>query len=333
MYNRIGAPVWPPPTFLVLLINVLGVSGQREGLGGLGSIISSRDIAEITQIATSLAAQTMNTNSELLTKPGRPESRQVPLNARPSEMLGQTITNMMQPATEQLARALNQNGGVKSLNPKARAVKTELPVAELPLEDLSPAPKPVNSGQNQAMSGLLDMANQFLGGGRASAAERGSAGASPRSGGMPTLKQLIPGAMRNFGISQGDGCLPFMGEVMQAMFGNCVKQADERTWDVWGKEITNALMGGKIDLLRASKETCKKGAEREECGKIRRAVSECDILGSIQLASNFKRAIERCDEISGIIDQNPVTLMEQMGGFINGEMAQGFLNNFLGKKR
>ncbi|CAD5231478.1 unnamed protein product [Bursaphelenchus xylophilus] len=331
MFIRIGAPVWPPPSVLLLLINSMVVLGQRDGLGGLGSLISSRDIAEITQIATNLAAQTMNTNSELLTKPGRPETRAVPMNARPSEMLGQTITNMMQPATEQLARALNQNSGVKSLNPRARAVKTELPVSELPLEDLAPQPKPLG-GQNQAMSGLLDMANQFLGGGRSAGVESRGA-ASARSGGMPTLKQLIPGAMRNFGISQGDGCLPFMGEVMQAMFGNCAKQADERTWDVWGKEITNALMGGKIDLLRASKETCKKGAEREQCGMIKRAVSDCDILGSIQLASNFKRAIERCDEISGLIDQNPVTLMEQMGGFINGEVAQGFLNNFLGKKR
>lgn len=28
-----------------------------------------------------------------------------------------------------------------------------------------------------------------------------------------------------------------------------------------------------------SKETCKKGAEREQCGQLRKAVSECDILG------------------------------------------------------
>jgi hypothetical protein len=30
--------------------------------------------------------------------------------------------------------------------------------------------------------------------------------------------------------------------------------------------------------------------------------------------------------------QNPMTIFEQMSGLVNGEMAQGFLNNFLGKK-
>lgn len=32
-----------------------------------------------------------------------------------------------------------------------------------------------------------------------------------------------------------------------------------------------------------SKETCKKGAEREQCGQLRKAVSECDILGRSSL--------------------------------------------------
>uniref|UniRef100_A0A915D3D3 Uncharacterized protein n=1 Tax=Ditylenchus dipsaci TaxID=166011 RepID=A0A915D3D3_9BILA len=159
-------------------------------------------------------------------------------------------------------------------------------------------------------------------------------GNRPASGGnqmmIPSLKQIMPGASKNFGFQQGEGCLPFIGEFMSVIYGNCVRHADEKTWDTWGKEITNALMGGKIDLLRASKETCKKGAEREQCGQLRRAVSECDIIGSIQLASNMQRAISRCDEISGIIDQNPTTVLTQMNGLINGEMAQGFLNNFLG---
>lgn len=38
---------------------------------------------------------------------------------------------------------------------------------------------------------------------------------------------------------------------MKMIYGNCVKQADQRTWDTWGKEIQNGLMGGKIDLLKA----------------------------------------------------------------------------------
>lgn len=226
----------------------------------MGGLISTRDIAELTQLATSLAAQTMNSNSELLSRPGRPEARPVSVNARPSEMLGQTLTNMMQPATEQLAKALGSAPGAREgLAPaaRARAVKTELPVAELPAEELAPR-RPLGGGQ---MGGLLDMANQFLGrtqgfDGKPLVSEKNP---------MPTLKQLIPGAMRNFGIGRGEGecggrgrttpppsgCLPFIGEFMGAIYGNCVKQADERTWDVWGKEITNALMGGKIDLLRA----------------------------------------------------------------------------------
>ena len=172
------------------------------------------------------------------------------------------------------------------------------------------------------------------GGGGLSPRAQSSGGSSSYSsmgrGLMPTLKQFFPDGDRNFGLPSGEGCLPFVGEFMRMIYGNCVRQADQRTWDAWGKEITNALMGGKIDLLRASKETCKKGAEREQCGQLRKAVSECDIIGSIQLASNMQRAVARCDEISGIMDQNPMTVVQQMQGLINGEVAQGFLNNFLG---
>lgn len=111
------------------------------------------------------------------------------------------------------------------------------------------------------MSSLFDLANAFLR--RTSGADGQPLTSQQRP--IPTLKQLVPGASRNFGFQQGEGlfiqstyennivlgCLPFIGEFMQILYGNCVKQADERTWDTWGKEITNALMGGKIDLLRA----------------------------------------------------------------------------------
>jgi len=285
----------------------------------------------------------MNSNGELLTKAGRPEVKPLSLNARPSELMGQSLTNMIQPATEQIARALTGRGGQMSqpsnmfssatgaqsnrISPRALP-RTELPDSDLPAEFGAAA----STGGSQrssmgGMSGLFDLASSFL------RQTKGTDGQplSSKQQLMPSLKQLMPGASRNFGFQQGEGCLPFISEFMQVIYGNCVKQADERTWDTWGKEITNALMGGKIDLLRASKETCKKGAEREQCGQLKKAVSECDILGSIQLASNMQRAISRCDEISGIIDQNPMTIMEQMGGLVNGEMAQGFLNNFLGK--
>ncbi|KAI6227753.1 hypothetical protein M3Y99_01214900 [Aphelenchoides fujianensis] len=332
MLTKTGAPVWPPPLhFFLLLSTVLqvGVHAQERLMGGL---ISTRDIAEITQIATQLAAQTMNANGELLSKPGRPESRPVSLNSRPSEFFGQSLTNMMQPAAEQLARAFSaptaSAQAAPRLTPRA-APRTELPAAELPVEFGSS--RQMSGGSANGMGGLLDLASSFLR--RTNGADGEPLSTAQRP--MPTLKQLVPGAGRNFGFQQGEGCLPFVGEFMQVIYGNCVKQADERTWDAWGKEITNALMGGKIDLLRArrvnSKETCKKGAEREQCGQLRRAVSECDILGSIQLATNMQRAVQRCDEISGIIDQNPMTVLEQVNGFINGEAAQGLLNNFLGK--
>uniref|UniRef100_A0A914Z357 Uncharacterized protein n=1 Tax=Panagrolaimus superbus TaxID=310955 RepID=A0A914Z357_9BILA len=71
-------------------------------------------------------------------------------------------------------------------------------------------------------------------------------------------------------------------------------------------------------------------AEREQCGQLRRAVSECDIINSIQIGMNMQRSIQRCDEVGGIIDQNPTAVMDGMNSMINGEVAQGFINNFLG---
>ncbi|KAI6187016.1 hypothetical protein M3Y98_00196200 [Aphelenchoides besseyi] len=335
MIIKLGFSAWPPPTAFSRLLSLLfvfhSVADAQERL--MGGLISTRDIAELTQIATQLAAQTMNANGELLSKPGRPEVQPLSLNARPSELIGQSITNMMQPATEQLARAFSAPTSAQSstrMLPRA-APRTELPVAELPVEFGRSSQRQFsmnsNGGSNDGMGGLLDLASSFLR--RTNGADGQPLSSAQRP--MPTLKQLVPNAASNFGIKQGEGCLPFIGEFMQMLYGNCVKQADERTWDTWGKEITNALMGGKIDLLKASKETCRKGAEREQCGQIRRAVSECDILGSIQLASNMQRALARCDEISGIIDQNPMTILDQMSGLVNGEMAQGFLNNFLGR--
>lgn len=77
------------------------------------------------------------------------------------------------------------------------------------------------------MGTILDLANQFLGGGRSSSSS--GSGGTPRSysggysssdyggrsGGLfqrqgstsqlPNLKQLLPGADRNFGVEQGEG--------------------------------------------------------------------------------------------------------------------------------
>lgn len=39
---------------------------------------------------------------------------------------------------------------------------------------------------------------------------------------------------------------------MQIAYGNCVKEADEKTWDLWGGQIHNALRGDNVDILQAS---------------------------------------------------------------------------------
>lgn len=379
---------------LCLLPTLTVAQADRSLVGGL---ISTRDIAELTQIATQLAAQTMQSNGEILSKPGRPEVRPVdPLSQSPSQLLGQSLTNMWEPAQQNLAKTLMGQQPIAmaltkpQVPPSAASQDSESAplfgsqyrqsrprLGGLSNVEYSQASAGPRSNGGSGIGSLMELANTLIQAGseqmQSNAAKgtpldaRSSIGAGTRkvesssgvlnggsdmarilsaamtgdsrgSGGNTgnnnlmgtTLKQLMPGAGRNFGFPQGEGCLPFIGEFMNAIYGNCVRQADEGTWDTWGKEITNALIGGKIDLLRASKETCKKGAEREQCGQLRRAVSECDIMGSIQLASNMQRAISRCDEISGILDQNPRTVLQQMNGLINGEMAQGFLNNFLG---
>lgn len=52
-----------------------------------------------------------------------------------------------------------------------------------------------------------------------------------------------------------------------------------------------------------SQETCKRGAERQQCGALRKAVSTCDVMGSLQIGSQLQRAMKRCEEMGGIMDQ------------------------------
>ncbi|GMR58582.1 hypothetical protein PMAYCL1PPCAC_28777, partial [Pristionchus mayeri] len=183
---------------------------------------------------------------------------------------------------------------------------------------------------------LMQLANAFL---------KGSSGAAPRAEGvgtarlegiptrqqpLPSIKEVVPGANQNFGIPRGQGCLPFLGEFMQIAYGNCVKDADEAAYSSWSSELQSAVLSGKMDILRASRESCKRGAEREQCNQLRQAISNCDIMDSLQVATSLQRNLKRCEEISGIVDQNPITVMNQIGNLVNGEFAHGFLNNFLG---
>ena len=52
------------------------------------------------------------------------------------------------------------------------------------------------------------------------------------------------------------GCLPFLDAFMRAAYGNCAKVADQKTWDTWGGQISNVLLGGKVDFLQAAYVNC-----------------------------------------------------------------------------
>ncbi|GMT09055.1 hypothetical protein PFISCL1PPCAC_352, partial [Pristionchus fissidentatus] len=183
---------------------------------------------------------------------------------------------------------------------------------------------------------LMQLASAFLKG--SGGAPRTEGVSSARLEGLPTrqqpqlpsIKEVVPGANQNFGIPRGQGCLPFLGEFMQIAYGNCVKEADEAAYSSWSAELQSAVLSGKMDLLKASRESCKRGAEREQCNQLRQAISNCDIMDSLQITASLQRNLKRCEEISGIVDQNPMTVISQIGNLVNGEFTHGFLNNFLG---
>uniref|UniRef100_A0A0N5C1P5 DUF19 domain-containing protein n=1 Tax=Strongyloides papillosus TaxID=174720 RepID=A0A0N5C1P5_STREA len=476
--------------FLVLLVvlyftaihNSGGVQAQNaaEAVAPFLSLLSNGGLARMTQIATDLAVQTMNSNREMMNKEGRPESRNIDLSMSPSQMLGQSIINANNGVRESFEKTLqasanNNNNNLfkplpqlptpaplkappppenpllvkkikkkprkdgksrkirlvknnnneklnvkkisaqkfidnsenvssgnedKSINtPEARAAKIallkeiekegikipdsikkevigfdniksseeegssirskpivkdasggEIDIKPLDLENFVPKRPDAfvgsveNVRQPSAQGGninpLLRLAETFLGrGGNSNNGNyaRGAPTYQDRGGYLggsrgpiPNIRETVPGANSNFGIPKGAGCLPFIGEFMQAAYGNCVKYADERTFDAWGNEIKNALTGSGINLFKASIETCKMQAERDLCGQIRKAISECDILGTIQVGSQIQRSFDRCEQVTGIIDQNPLKMMQGINNLVNGEVAQGFINNFLG---
>ncbi|VDP11485.1 unnamed protein product [Onchocerca flexuosa] len=281
---------------------------------------SNENIGRLTQMATDLLASAAKhsaaANIESLTRPGHPEPGPVSLNSRPSEMFGQSITNALSPTITKLAEISTVEN--RGLMPSQHERKT------------------YDTKSNSGTKSLIDIAEAFLG---TSGPDKSNTffGAKtqtyPKNADislLPTIRQLAPGAINNFGIPKGEGCLPFLNEFMKIAYGNCVKVADAKTWDVWGNQITKALSGGKIDFIGASKETCKRGAERHHCGQLRKMISECDILGSLQVGMEMQRAIQRCEEFSGVIDQNPIQVLNQVNSIIGGEFAQGFLHKFLG---
>ncbi|MFH4979837.1 hypothetical protein AB6A40_006546 [Gnathostoma spinigerum] len=260
-------------------------------------------------------------------KPGRPEVRPLSFNSRPSEFIGQSVTNAIAPT---ISKFLGQSAYEE--NSFGREVITDRSRKEAELAEDNAL---IGSNQRYRKSPLVDLAEAFLGGSkRMSQSYRETpkqfAVSNKESDPIPTIREFAPTADRNFGIPKGKGCLPFLGEFMQIAYGNCVKDADAKTWDAWGRQLNKALLGGQMDLIKAAQETCKRGAEREHCGQLRKAISECDILGSLQIGIQMQRAIDRCNDVSGIIDQNPVKVLDQVNGIIGGEVAQGFLQRFLG---
>ncbi|VDD90462.1 unnamed protein product [Enterobius vermicularis] len=205
-------------------------------------------------------------------------------------MIGQSFTNALSPAIEQL----------KQMPDPTKSASLE------------PLPSMGSSPENLPGGALIGLARAFLGSGDAAHQPQqptafGVKQVEYEKDPIPTLKDIAPVARNNFGMPMG-----------------------KKTWDTWGGQISNVLLGGKVDFLQAARETCKRGAERTQCGQLRKAISECDIMGSVQIALELQRAMQRCEEVSGIIDQNPMQVLDQVNGVIGSEVAQGFLHKFLG---
>ncbi|KAF1752698.1 hypothetical protein GCK72_019253 [Caenorhabditis remanei] len=189
---------------------------------------------------------------------------------------------------------------------------------------LSRPPAPTNSFDG---SPFMQIARRFLQVGTGTQPQ----GASGKPEPLPQIgiQDLVPNADSNFGLPRGKGCLPFISEFMQIAYGKCQDQADEKTFDAWGEELRRAIMTGEIDLLKASQETCRRGAERQQCDSLREAVATCDVIASLEIGTQLQRAMKRCEEVSGMMDQSPAAVLGQLNNLISGEVAQGFFNNFL----
>uniref|UniRef100_A0AC35U211 Saposin B-type domain-containing protein n=1 Tax=Rhabditophanes sp. KR3021 TaxID=114890 RepID=A0AC35U211_9BILA len=394
---------------VVALVIAGGVEGQDmgEAVGPLLQLLTNPGLMKMTQLATDIAVQSINSNRNANLKAGG-DQKAIDFNSMtPSQMFGQSMTNFVEQTKKNMANPkmnglaaftlpppvqpnkkihkpkrvlkkantsqkkakLEENSSISpegraaqiallrkiekdgisvpdsikkdvgyDLNEgKAKKAHKEVEVRPLDLERLMGRGGGGQfSDSNSNQSPLIKLAEAFMGkrGGGGNGQARGVStqtfGSGDERGPIPNIRDVAPAAKNNFGIPRGEGCLPLIGEFMQMAYGNCVKYADERTFDAWGNEIKNGMMGGSINLMKASIETCKMQAERDLCGQIKRAISECDILGTIQVGAQIQRSFDRCDQITGLIDRNPMQVLNQIGGLVNGEVAQGFINNFLG---
>uniref|UniRef100_A0A914XJG9 Uncharacterized protein n=2 Tax=Plectus sambesii TaxID=2011161 RepID=A0A914XJG9_9BILA len=148
------------------------------------------------------------------------------------------------------------------------------------------------------------------------------------------LTRLAPGASDNFGIPQGEDCFPLFSGIIRIMNKDCQKKTETRTWQTWGTQINNALIGGQIDLVKAARETCRLGAERQMCTVLGEQIARCDIIGSLQNAVELQRQTQRCEQVTAFADlprqQNTGGLIGSLNNLINGEVSGGLLQNFFG---
>nr|CAD2169578.1 unnamed protein product [Meloidogyne enterolobii] len=278
------------PFILINILNFKCIQSQELDKGGVGSfmnLITPKDIAELTQAATQIAAQTFRSNGELISNSG-PEVRPVSLDSQPSEMFGQGLTNLMGPVRQSIASALT--GQRVQQQPETRASLSN----PQPLQGTTSGEDSNSNGGGRSL--IEQLAGQFLGTSSArrddedtrSGGFRSNRGISTfvsteNSRGGNNLDGMVGQAMRLFSVDNGNknnlitpsddrrnsyssssssksvGVFPKLDQLFpgaqkildlnrekKIAYGNCVKQADEKTWDTWGKEINNALTGGKF---------------------------------------------------------------------------------------
>ncbi|WKY11628.1 hypothetical protein Q1695_003308 [Nippostrongylus brasiliensis] len=324
-------------------------------------------MADLAVQLSSFAARSMAKNEKDVARTVE-EPREVPLglDARPSQILGQAVSDATTQSRLSLLKALAplEHGvpdpslitstppppnpstlfpelktvyppftgirplNIKPINPVRRAVQSGLPTFS------EKAIEPFQSSDIKSVGDTISLPPQVVEKPRTAFEDNPFlrlASNFLRDGFMDFggIRDYVPGAKDNFGIRKGPGCLPFLSEFMQVAYGNCQQVADEKTFDAWGEELKSAILTGRIDLLKASQETCRRGVERQQCGALRRAISNCDILESLQIGAQLQRGMKRCEEVSGLVDQNPLVILQQINSMVGGEFAQGFLNKFL----
>ncbi|VDL77270.1 unnamed protein product [Nippostrongylus brasiliensis] len=180
------------------------------------------------------------------------EPREVPLglDARPSQILGQAVSDATTQSRLSLLKALAPlEHGVPDPSlitstpppPNPSTLFPELKTVYPPFTGIRPLNiKPINPVRRGASGGSND--------GYASQSRKNGPDGFMDFGG---IRDYVPGVKDNFGIRKGPGCLPFLSEFMQVAYGNCQQVADEKTFDAWGEELKSAILTGRIDLLKA----------------------------------------------------------------------------------